>query len=149
MPGRQRLWKNETVDLAPASGAQVITEFATGLTDKGDTLQRLIVEFAITPGTVNVNTRCHLAIWIGPLNGEPANIQLADNASYLYWTGVILNLSNAVATGATERFQYRHFDVKGQRVFRSDFDGLWIIARADGNSAMSVFTSIRTLVLKA
>ena len=143
---RTREWKNETIILSPAANTQVATEFATGLTIKGATLQRIIVQLAVTPVTVDVNTIIHFAIWPGPAGGEPANIHVADNASYLYWTSFPMALAVAIP-GATERFQYRQFDVRGQRVFRSDFDGLWMLARSDAASAVNYYVGVRTLML--
>ena len=144
---RVREWKNEHFAMTPAAGAQTVREIATGLTVKGATLQRLLIELEFSPVTVNVDAVLFFAVWNGPAGGEPSNIDLADNASHLYWSAYTLNLSTTVGTGSTERLFRKSIDVRGQRVFRSDFDGLWVITRAAAPSALVARLAVRTLVL--
>ena len=144
---RRREWKNQAVVIAQAAAAQTATEIGTGQTVKGATVVRSLVELAISPVTVNVDVIFTFALWVGPAGGEPGNIDVADTASYLYWNSFVHNLSTAVGTGATERFFRKSIDVRGQRVFRSDFDGLWLLTRASGASALSVYIGTRTLYL--
>ena len=145
---RVREWKNESFTVSPGAGVQLVRELATGLTVKGATVVRQLVEMAFSPVTINADVVIYVALWVGPANGEPANIDIADNASFLYWTSMVHHLSTAANPGVTERFLRKTLDLRGQRVFRSDFDGLWLIVRASGASAITGYFGTRTLVLE-
>ena len=110
---RQREWRNESGILTPALNSQVNVAIGSTVFQKGATVVRIIGEIAMTPVTVDTDAELWVAIWVGH-GGGPANISTDGNDSFLYWKRVVHNLASAGA-GSTERFQYRQFDIRGQR----------------------------------
>ena len=143
---RTREWQNMSVTLTPAANAQVTSVLlGDGTFNKGATLIRSIVDFTITPVTLDVPAVVTIALWSGREAGVDADISLDLPTSFIYWRRVPTRIQTGVVvfdSGARVSI-----DIRSARVSRSDADSIIVIAKADGASAMNVYVSARMLRL--
>ena len=103
---------------------------ATGLFEKGCTVVRTLLSVSVKVETPSVFGRVYIALWVGNSLGIPSDITAQSDESYMLWTGWSQTFADATAEGSTERYVYRNFDLRGQRIARSDSDGLMLIVGA-------------------
>ena len=146
---RRREWVNQEHLLTPVATGQDSTTIVQTDFSKGCTVVRIILEVAMTPVTPNVDALFTIAVWAGSPGGVPTNIRLDNNYGFMMWERNVMNRSDSVANGATERFMRRSFDLRGQRKSREDTDEIAFIAEMGAGSAGNIYVSSRVLCLLA